>query len=156
MGRVRRVFGIASRTTGMTVRLERTFELGLEPESVWEFISDPERRASVISVVDDFERTGERTAVWHVRLPIPFVDATVPVETRDVERDPPKYVKFVGRSSALQVTGEHELTPTDGGTRLVNKFTVEGRVPGVERYFERHLDEELDNLEAALREEAPA
>ncbi|WP_135829132.1 CoxG family protein [Halorussus halobius] len=140
----------------MTVRVERTFDLDLEPAQVWAFIADPERRASVISVVDDFEQTGENSATWHVRLPIPFFDTTVPVQTRDVERDPPDYVKFVGRSSALRVTGEHELSPTDGGTRLVNRFTVEGRVPGVERYFKKHFDQELDNLEAALREEAPA
>ena len=140
----------------MTVRVERTFDLGVPPETVWAFIADPERRASVISVVEDYEQTGERTAVWHVRVPIPFLDATVPVETEDVERDPPRYVKFVGRSSALRVTGEHELSETDEGSRLVNRFTVEGKVPGVERYFKKNLDRELDNLEAALREEATA
>jgi carbon monoxide dehydrogenase subunit G len=140
----------------MTVRVERTFDLGVPPETVWAFIEDPERRASVISVVDDYEQTGEWTAVWHVELPIPFLDTTVPVETEDVERDPPRYVKFVGRSSALRVTGEHELSEIDGGSRLVNRFTVEGRVPGIERYFKRNLDRELDNLEAALRKEATA
>ena len=140
----------------MTVRVERTFELGVPPEQVWAFIADPERRARAISVVADYEQTGERTAIWHVKLPIPFLDKTVPVETEDVERDPPTHVKFVGRSSALRVTGEHDITGTDDGSRLVNRFTVEGRVPGVERYFKKHLDDELDNLEAALREEAAA
>ena len=33
------------------------------------------------------------------------------------------------------------------------EFSVEGRLPGVERFFKRNLDRELDNLEAALREE---
>ena len=69
-------------------------------------------------------------------------------------RSPPRYVKFVGRSSALRVTGEHEVQETESGSRLVNKFTVEGKVPGIERYFKKNLDEELDNLEARLREEA--
>jgi carbon monoxide dehydrogenase subunit G len=140
----------------MTVRVERTFDLGVPSETVWKFLADPRRRASVISVVDDFERTGDRTAVWHVKLPIPFLDTTVPVETEDVEHDPPRYVKFVGKSSALRVTGEHELSETDGGSRLVNRFTVEGKVPGIERYFKKNLDRELDNLEAALRKEATA
>ena len=140
----------------MTVRVERTFELGVPPEQVWAFIADPERRARAISVVADYEQTGETTAIWHVKLPIPFLDKTVPVETADVERDPPNFVKFVGRSSALRVTGEHEVTETADGSRLVNRFTVDGRVPGVERYFKKHLDEELDNLEAALREEVAA
>jgi carbon monoxide dehydrogenase subunit G len=140
----------------MTVRVERTFDLGVPQATVWEFLADPERRASVISVVDDYEQTGERTAIWHVKLPIPFLDTTVPVETEDVERDPPRYVKFVGKSSALRVTGEHELSEIDGGSRLVNRFTVEGRVPGIERYFKKNLDRELKNLEAALREEATA
>jgi carbon monoxide dehydrogenase subunit G len=140
----------------MTVRVERTFDLGVSPENVWAFIADPEKRASVISVVEDYEETGEHSAIWHIQLPVPFLDKTVPVETEDVERDPPRYVKFVGRSSALRVTGEHEIQETDGGTRLVNRFTVEGKVPGVERYFKKNLDGELDNLEAALRQEAEA
>ncbi|MFC7080103.1 CoxG family protein [Halorussus caseinilyticus] len=140
----------------MTVRVERTFDLGVSPENVWNFIADPEKRASVISVVADFEETGENTYIWHIRLPIPFLDTTVPVETEDVESDPPRYVKFVGRSSALRVTGEHEVREAENGSRLVNRFTVEGRVPGVERYFKKNLDDELDNLEAALREEAAA
>jgi carbon monoxide dehydrogenase subunit G len=81
-----------------------------------------------------------------------MLNRTVSVETEDVERNPPNYVKFVGRSSALRVTGEHELEATETGTRLTNRFVVEGRVPGVERFFERNLDRELDNLEAALEE----
>ncbi|WP_137287571.1 CoxG family protein [Halorussus salinisoli] len=140
----------------MTVRVERTFDLAVPPENVWNFIADPEKRASVISVVADYEQTGENTSIWHITLPIPFLDTTVPVETEDVERDPPRYVKFVGRSSALRVTGEHEVQETEDGSRLVNRFTVEGRVPGVERYFKKNLDQELDNLETALREEATA
>ncbi|MFC4450392.1 CoxG family protein [Halorussus aquaticus] len=140
----------------MTVRVERTFDLAVSPENVWNFIADPEKRASVISVVSDYEKTGENTSIWHIELPIPFLDRTVPVETEDVERDPPRYVKFVGRSSALRVTGEHEIQETETGSRLVNRFTVEGRVPGIERYFKKNLDEELDNLETALRGEATA
>ncbi|UPV74142.1 SRPBCC family protein [Halorussus limi] len=140
----------------MTVRVERTFDLGVSPENVWEFIADPEKRASVISVVKDYEQTGENSSIWHIRVPIPFLDKTVPVRTEDVERDPPRYVKFVGRSSALRVTGEHEIQETETGSRLINRFTVEGKVPGIERYFSKNLDDELDNLEAALREEATA
>ncbi len=140
----------------MTVRVERTFDLEVSPENVWEFIADPEKRASTISVVADYEQTGEYSSIWHIKLPIPFLDTTVPVRTEDVERDPPRYVKFVGRSSALRVTGEHEIQETDTGSRLVNRFTVEGKVPGVERFFKKNLDAELDNLEAALREEATA
>ncbi|WP_132060527.1 CoxG family protein [Halorussus amylolyticus] len=137
----------------MTVRVERTFELSVPPETVWEFISDPEKRANAISVVADYERTGETTSIWHISVPIPFLDTTVPVETEDVTRDPPRYVKFVGRSSALRVTGEHEIRETETGSKLVNKFVVEGRVPGIERYFKKNLDRELDNLEDALEAE---
>ncbi|USZ68236.1 SRPBCC family protein [Halorussus salilacus] len=140
----------------MTVRVERTFDLAVPPEEVWEFIADPERRATAISVVEDYERTGENTSIWHISVPIPFLNTTVPVETEDVEIDPPRYVKFIGRSSALRVTGEHEVRETDAGSQLVNRFVVEGRVPGIERYFKRNLDQELDNLEDALREEAQA
>jgi carbon monoxide dehydrogenase subunit G len=136
----------------MTVRVRRIFEFDVPPEPIWEFIADPAKRADAISVVDRYEvdaETGE--AIWHVRLPIPLVKSTIRVETRDVTRDPPTHVEFIGSSSVFRVTGEHIIEPTDGGSRLINEFVVDGRVPGVERFFERNLDSELDNLERALR-----
>ena len=62
-------------------------------------------------------------------------------------------MKFVGRSKAMNVQGEHTLEETDDGTRLMNRFVVDGRLPGVETYFKRKLDGELENLETAIREE---
>ena len=133
----------------MTVRAERVFHLAAPIETVWEFLADPARRASPISVVEEFELT-EEGATWHVSLPIPVIDRTIAVETRDIERDPPRYVEFVGRSRAFRVTGSHELDSEDGGTRVTNTFVVEGRLPGVERFFRRRLDGELQNLEDAI------
>ena len=136
----------------MTVRVERVFELPVPPEDVWSFIADAERRARPISVVEEYEVTGERTAIWHVSLPIPYLDATVSIETEDVRVDEPRFVEFVGKSRAMRVVGEHELEATAEGSRLTNRFTVEGRVPGVENYFADNLDAELTNLENAIRE----
>jgi carbon monoxide dehydrogenase subunit G len=137
----------------MTVRVERVLELNTPPEDVWGFISDPEKRARPISVINNFEITGENTATWHIRLPIPLIDRTATIETEETERDPPNYVRFVGRSSVLRVVGEHEIESIEDGTRLTNTFSVDGKVPGVERFFKRNLDSELDNLEDALRTE---
>jgi carbon monoxide dehydrogenase subunit G len=139
----------------MTVRVRRTFEFDAPPEAVWAFIADPGKRAGAISVVDDYTVDGAE-ATWHVRLPIPLIDTTVAVETRDVEREAPRYVKFVGRSRAMRVTGEHTIEETESGCRLHNEFVVEGQLPGVERFFERNLDRELDNLEDALRADLEA
>lgn len=137
----------------MTVRVERTFELPVPPERVWEFIVDPEQRARAISVVSDFtlDDADGRKATWKVDLPIPLVNRTATVETEDVRREPPEYVKFIGRSKLMRVTGEHEIEAIEGGSRLTNRFVVDGRLPGVERYFEKNLDDELANLEAAIR-----
>lgn len=135
----------------MTVRVTRTFDLSVDPETLWEFIADPGKRASAISVVESYEVHDDARATWNVSLPIPFVNRTVPVETEDVTVDPPRFVKFVGRSSALRVTGEHTVEPTETGAKLVNEFVVEGRIPGVESFFKQNLDRELDNLEARLR-----
>ncbi|MFB6084307.1 MAG: CoxG family protein [Halorientalis sp.] len=137
----------------MTVRVERTFELPARREEVWSFIADPEKRARPISVVADFEKTGDHTATWYVRLPIPVVDRRVAIETEETEFDPPRYVEFVGRSKVMRVVGKHELTETDGGTRVENRFTVDGKLPGVERYFKRNMDDQLRNIEAAIRED---
>ena len=140
----------------MTVEVERTFELAAPREDVWEFISDPERRAAPISVVKDYEETGDRTAIWHVQIPVPMVDRTIAIETRDTDRREPEYVRFVGRSKVLNVVGGHELEAVEGGTRLTNRFTVDGKLPGVERFFKKNLDAELDNLEAAIQRDLGA
>lgn len=137
----------------MTVRVQRSFEVSASPEQVWAFISDPEMRASAISVVDSYDRDGD-TTTWQVLLPIPVVRSTISVETQDVDVRPPTYVKFVGKSSVFDVTGEHEVEPSDDGSKVTNKFVVDGNVPGVEQFFKRNLDDELDGLRRALEAEA--
>ncbi|AUX09586.1 hypothetical protein AArcSl_1961 [Halalkaliarchaeum desulfuricum] len=137
----------------MTVRVSRTFEFAADPDDVWAFISNPDKRAGAISVVDSYEVHEDGSATWQVALPIPVISSTVTVETENLRMEPPNRVKFIGRSKALRVTGEHEIEPTDSGCNLHNEFIVEGRLPGVERFFKRNLDEELSNLERALRVE---
>jgi carbon monoxide dehydrogenase subunit G len=136
----------------MTVRVERTFELDADPEDVWEFIADPERRARFISVVEGFERKGEGYAIWHIAIPTRLTDRTIAVETEDKEVRDGEFVRFVGKSKVMRVQGEHHVEPTETGARLVNRFVVDGRIPGIERYFEKNLDSELDNLETAIRD----
>ena len=134
----------------MSVRVARRFDVEATPQAVWEFISDPSNRARAISVVDRFDRDGE-TTVWHIELPIPLINRTIAVKTRDVEVEPPSYVRFQGKSRAFDVQGEHEISETEDGTSVNNIFVVDGRVPGVERFFRRNLDKEFANLESALR-----
>ncbi|UWG47685.1 Carbon monoxide dehydrogenase subunit G, CoxG [Halanaeroarchaeum sp. HSR-CO] len=134
----------------MSVRVERSFDVDATPEDIWEFIADPAHRARAISVVDRFDQHGE-TTVWHIALPIPFVRTTIRVRTRDVVREPPEYVKFEGRSTAFDVTGEHTISVEGQASRVRNVFVVDGRAPGVERFFERNFESEIRNLERALR-----
>jgi len=142
----------------MTVRVERVVSVPVPPERVWEFISVPENRARAISVVTDYELEDDagKNATWHVQLPIPLLDRAIRVATEDVERRPPEYVRFVGRSKVFDVTGEHEIEATADGSRLTNRFVVDGRLPGVERFFKRNLDRELENLEKTLRADIDA
>jgi len=68
--------------------------------------------------------------------------------------DPPTFVKFVGKSGIFNVTGEHEIREAEGdGSTLTNRFVVDGKVPGVETFFERNLDGELDRLQRKLEED---
>ncbi|WP_436900887.1 SRPBCC family protein [Halovenus halobia] len=134
----------------MVVRAERVVTIPAPRERVWEFIDDAEKRARPISVVKDFELLSDSEAVWHVSLPIPLSDRTLRVETRDQNRTPPEYVEFVGDSKAFRVIGEHELTEVDDQTELRLSFSVDGRVPGVERFFKKNIDKELENLEQAI------
>lgn len=137
----------------MTVRVEQAFVIPAPPEDVWAFISDPGNRADAISVVKDYElHNGEgRHATWHLDLPLRVISKAFDVETEETERRDGEFVTFTGRSSAMRVRGVHRLEAVDGGTRLTNRFVVDGRIPGVERFFERNLPDEIANLEAALR-----
>lgn len=134
----------------MTVRVERTLTVPAAPERVWDFIADPERRAAPISVIEEWDVDEDGSATWYLSLPIPLVDRRVAIETSDDERRPPEYVSFTGRSRVMSVRGEHELEPAEGGTKLTNRFVVDGRIPGVERFFRRHFDDEIERLEEAL------
>ncbi len=138
----------------MTVRVERDIRVPVSPEVVWEFIADPAQRAGAISVVTDYDIEDEagQVATWHVELPIPFVSRTVPVRTEETTRTPPEYVRFVGESRVLEVIGEHSIDAGPEMTTLTNTFTVDGSVPGVEQYFKRNLDDEIENLADALQE----
>lgn len=129
----------------MAVEVERSFDVEASIEEVWDLLSDPANRAEAISFVERFETTDDVTT-WHIRLPIPLVNRTIKVRTEDIKRDPPRYVKFVGRSKVMNVTGEHELTETESGCRVRNRFVVEGKVPGVERFFKRNFDAEIRNI----------
>ncbi|MFW6435794.1 MAG: polyketide cyclase, partial [Halovenus sp.] len=56
----------------MTVRVERSFELPVSRERVWEFIADPARRAGAVSVVSSYTVHDDGTATWQLDLPIPL------------------------------------------------------------------------------------
>lgn len=129
----------------MVVEVERSYQVEAPIEAVWELLADPATRAAAISVVDGFEQQGE-TTVWQLRLPLPFIRQTIPVRTWDVKRDEPHFVRFVGESRVMEVTGEHELSAADGITTVRNRFVVDGKVPGVERFFKRHIDDEIERL----------
>ncbi|MFB6186623.1 MAG: SRPBCC family protein [Halobacteriaceae archaeon] len=136
----------------MTTTTERSFVIDAPIEDIWEIISDPAIRADSISVVEDYEILNGQ-AVWHLSLPIPVVNQTVKVKTRDVKTDPPRYVKFIGSSSVMEVTGEHELTETPDGCQIRVSFRVNGKLPGVERFFSKNIDKEINNLHNRLEKE---
>ena len=129
----------------MAVEVVRSFDVAVPTEEVWDLLSDPQKRAEAISFVERYE-IGEDVTTWHIKLPSPLINRTVAVRTQDIERRPPNYVKFVGRSKVMNVTGEHELTETKEGCRVRNRFVVEGKVPGVERFFKRNFDTEIRNI----------
>lgn len=136
----------------MVVRVERVVTVPVPAEDVWEFIADPAQRAGAISVVKEYEPRDDGSAIWRLKLPLPMTNRTIAVETRERKREAPTYVEFVGTSKVLRVRGEHELEDSEDGTALTNRFIVDGKIPGVEKYFKRNMDDEFDNLERSLNE----
>ena len=129
----------------MTVEVEQLFDVKTSQDEVWDLLASDENRARAIDVVDRFEQDSDET-IWHVKLPGPLSSRTMAVRTWDIQRTPPEYVKFVGRSRAMDVTGEHELTARETDCRVRNRFVVDGKLPGVERFFRRNIDDEIENI----------
>ena len=129
----------------MVVEVERTYQVDAPCEEVWEALSDPDNRAQSISIVESYEQRGD-DYIWQLSLPIPVVRGTMAVKTRDIERDPPRFVRFKGKSKVMHVTGEHELTPVENGCEARSTFIVDGKLPGIETFFERNVDEEIQNI----------
>lgn len=129
----------------MSTIVERTYQVDASPAEIWELIADPALRAEAISVVDRFEQDGEET-IWHLKMPLRAIPGTIKVRTRDVERDPPRYVRFAGTSAIMDIAGEHEITETADGCEVTNRFRVDGKFPGVEHFFENNIDTEIENM----------
>jgi carbon monoxide dehydrogenase subunit G len=129
----------------MTVDVERSYAVDTDCSEVWELLTNERNRAEAISVVDSFERDGDET-IWQVKLPGPLSSRTMAVRTWDIETDPPRFVEFVGRSKVMDVTGEHELSDTEEGCHVRSRFVVDGKLPGVERFFRRNIDDEIRNI----------
>ncbi len=129
----------------MTVDVERSFLVDAPLSEVWDLLSNEQNRAEAIEVVERFERDGDET-IWYVRLPGPLRSRTMAVRTWDVQRDEPTFVKFVGRAKLLDVSGEHELRETEEGCLVRSRFIVDGKLPGVERFFRKNIDGEIENI----------
>ncbi len=136
----------------MTVKVERAFDVDAPIAEVWDVLTDETIRAETISVVKEFELRPDtdNEVIWYLSLPIPLVDSTIAVRTRDVDRDPPRYVRFAGTSKVMTVTGEHTLSETESGSHVVNRFVVDGKLPGIERFFKRNIDTEIENFRRAI------
>jgi len=134
----------------VVVRVERSVEVAAPPREVWEFLADPKNRAEAVSVVERAEVHGPETVTWFVEIPVPYLDRTMEIRTEDRVRDPPNRAEWVGRATGIYVEGEHVVTGDDDTTTVENWFAVESSIPGVEGYFERNLEAEMENLRAAL------
>lgn len=146
-----RTVTVTALTAGaMTAEVERAAVVDVDVETVWELLADPEQRAAAISVVASHEIIGSNEAGdeirWNVELPIPMLDETIAVRTRETEKRPPEYVEYVGESAVFSMTGEHELREHEKGAWVWSKFTVDSSIPGVESYFQSTIDDEIDNL----------
>lgn len=134
----------------MTTKVTLEFDLDYPKDVVWDFISDHERRAESISVVEEYDVDGDGEVTWHLSLPIPFVNGTIPVETEEVGRDAPNNVRFKGTSSAMSILGEHSLEETESGCTVENTFAVDGSLPGVETFFKKNIESELEKLKGEM------
>jgi uncharacterized protein YndB with AHSA1/START domain len=105
------------------VHAELTMEIARTPEDVFAYLTDvsnlPAWQTGVTSATERDGRIEESRSLFGKNVHTTFEIA---------EREEPSLFTLRALDGPLRLTVRHELTPTDGGTRLT--VTAEGDVPG--------------------------
>jgi uncharacterized protein len=107
------------------MKIEKTFSVQAPRESVWQFITSPEKVAPCIPGCEGAEQTGDSTYKAAIKVKVGPVKARFAVDIETIEERPPEYASYMTKgeegtkTSRLKATSTLALTQLDDGSTEV-------------------------------------
>jgi uncharacterized protein YndB with AHSA1/START domain len=133
----------------------RSIDIATPPEVVWDVLTRlgdwPQWNPDVKSMSFDGPLEPRSTFRWKAG------PGTI-VSTLE-EVDPPRYVRWRGKTMSIKAMHEWRLEPRDGGTHVETKETFSGLLPrlmrgSLQKTLDRSLEEGLEHLKRASEQRA--
>ncbi len=107
------------------MKIEKTFSVNAPVETVWQFITSPEKVAPCIPGCEGAEQTSESTYKATIKVKVGPVKAKFVVDIETIEERPPEYASYMtkgeegSKTSRLKATSTLFLTQQDDGNTQV-------------------------------------
>jgi uncharacterized protein len=107
------------------MKIEKTFTVEAPQETVWKFITSPEKVAPCIPGCEGAEQTGENTYKASIKVKVGPIKTRFVVDIETIEERPPEFASYMTKgeegtkSSRLKASSTLSLVPLeDGGTEV--------------------------------------
>ena len=118
------------------MKIEETFHVPATPETVWQFITDPEEVGPCVPGLSDIEIVGPDRYKAKVKVAVGPIKASFNFEVEVTEETPPSQILSVTRgeegSKSSKVTAHNilRLAPSEGGTKVYysSEVSITGRL----------------------------
>jgi uncharacterized protein len=107
------------------MKIEKTFTVEAPQETVWQFITSPEKVAPCIPGCEGAEKTGETTYKASIKVKVGPIKTRFVVDIETIEERPPEFASYMTKgeegtkSSRLKASSTLALVPLeDGGTEV--------------------------------------
>jgi len=104
------------------LKIADKFTVAAERDTVWKFVTDPDKFIKLIPDLQRYEKVDERNFKTVFKVGLGMIKGTINMAFKYEELNPPSNLKIVGRGSGMQSTADLtlqlQLNPVDGGTEV--------------------------------------
>jgi carbon monoxide dehydrogenase subunit G len=146
----------------MAIKFAGDFEVKRTPDEVYDFLSDPNKFASLLPDFQGLSIQDPTHFTVKVNVGISYIRGTAEIKMELVESDRPKRALYKGQGSMaggnVALTAAFDLSPLDSGTRVA--WQGEAQIFGglasmagglLEPLGKKQVQKLIDGLQAALR-----
>src|SRR5580692_369024 len=146
----------------MAIKFAGDFEVKRTPDEVYDFLSDPNKFASLLPDFQGLSIQDPTHFTVKVNVGISYIRGTAEIKMELVESDRPKRALYKGQGSMaggnVALTAAFDLSPLDSGTRVAwrgeaQSFGGLASMAGglLEPLGKKQVQKLIDGLQAALR-----